>query len=434
MKRKTGGIRLPHLKSTENSPTQIMPLSKKLTVLMQQSMGVPCSPLVKKGDEVTVGMKIGESDKFMSVPVHSPASGKVADIIDYRTSSGGTCKAVVIETDGLQTVCPDIKPPAITDRKSFIAAVRESGCCGLGGAGFPTHVKLAFDPEKTPIDTLIINGAECEPYITSDYREFMENGSGIIGGIRLIMKMLEIKSCVIGIEENKPDAISEMNRLLEGSEDISVAALPSSYPQGAEKVLIYSAAGRTVMEGELPSSCGVLVMNVSTAAFIMNYVKTGMPLISKRITVDGSAVDENKRGNYITPVGTPAADVLNFCGCENISEILYGGPMMGVSVADENQPVIKMNNAVLAFSDTAHINTSSCIRCGRCIRACPVKLMPVSLESAYDRGDAAELSRLKINLCINCGCCTYVCPAGRHLAEKNQLAKALARTAKQERK
>lgn len=429
MFRKTGGIKLPHLKATENSQTAELPLSPKLTVLMQQSMGAPCTPLVKKGDEVTLGMKIGDSDKFMSVPVHSPASGKVTDIIDYRTSSGGTCKAVIIETDGTQTVCADIKPPVITDRKSFISAVRESGCCGLGGAGFPTHIKLAFDPEKTPVDTLVINGAECEPYITSDFREFTENGEEVIEGIKYIMKMLEIKCCKIGIEENKPSAIAEMKRLTQNDENISVVSLPSSYPQGAEKVLIYSATGRTVMEGELPSNAGIIVMNVSTASFIMRYIKTGMPLVSKRITVDGSAVGE-KKGNYIAAIGTPAADILNYCGAENISEILYGGPMMGVSVADENQPVIKMNNAILAFSEASVHETSSCIRCGRCIRACPVKLMPVSLESAYDRGDAAELNRLKINLCINCGCCTYVCPAGRHLAEKNQLAKALARTAK----
>lgn len=159
-------------------------------------------------------MKIGDSDKFMSVPVHSPASGKVTDVIDYRTSNGGTCKAAVIETDGLQTVCPDVKPPMITDRKSFLAAVRESGCCGLGGAGFPTHVKLGFDPAKTPIDTLVINGAECEPYITSDYREFMENSEDVTEGIRFIMKILDIPNCKIGIEENKPKAIEEMKNAL----------------------------------------------------------------------------------------------------------------------------------------------------------------------------------------------------------------------------
>lgn len=423
MLRKTGGIKLPHLKATENEVTVNLPLSKVLTVPMSQSMGAPCDCLVKKGDTVTMGMKIGDSDKFMSVPVHSPASGKVTDVIDYRTSNGGTCKAAVIETDGLQTVCPDVKPPMITDRKSFLAAVRESGCCGLGGAGFPTHVKLGFDPAKTPIDTLVINGAECEPYITSDYREFMENSEDVTEGIRFIMKILDIPNCKIGIEENKPKAIEEMKKRTADISGAEVVSLPSTYPQGAEKVLIYSTTGRTVAEGELPSNQGVIVMNVSTVGFLMRYIRTGMPLVSKRITVDGSAVWD-KRGNYRAAIGTPASEILSFCGADNIGEILYGGPMMGLSLADENQPLIKVNNAILAFTKPDEHKTTSCIRCGRCIRACPVDLMPVSLESAYDRGDSAELKRLKINLCINCGCCSYVCPAGRRLAEKNQLAKA----------
>ncbi len=419
---KKAGIHLNHHKSTENSATKDFPMPSRLTVPMLQSMGAPCDCLVKKGDEVTVGMKIGDSDKFMSAPIHSPASGKVADVIDYRLLNGGTCKAVIIETDGNQTVCPDIKPPVITDRKSFIAAVRESGCCGLGGAGFPTHVKLGFDPEKTPVDTLVINGAECEPYITSDFREFMENGEDVIDGIRYIMKMLGIPNCKIGIENNKPEAISAMKKAVSGDGSITVAPLPSEYPQGAEKVLIYSATGRIVAEGELPSHQGVVVLNVSTVGFIMRYIKTGMPLVSKRLTLDGDAMTQNQ-GNYRVPVGTSVSELLEYCGAENPEKILYGGPMMGVSLYDTDQPITKMNNAILAFKKAYKPETTACIRCGRCIRACPVDLMPVSLESAYDRENADELKRLKVNLCINCGCCTYVCPANRHLAEKNQLAK-----------
>ena len=237
------------------------------------------------------------------------------------------------------------------------------------------------------------------------------------------MKILDIPNCKIGIEENKPKAIEEMKKRTADISGAEVVSLPSTYPQGAEKVLIYSTTGRTVAEGELPSNQGVIVMNVSTVGFLMRYIRTGMPLVSKRITVDGSAVGD-KRGNYRAAIGTPASEILSFCGADNIGEILYGGPMMGLSLADENQPLIKVNNAILAFTKPDEHKTTSCIRCGRCIRACPVDLMPVSLESAYDRGDSAELKRLKINLCINCGCCSYVCPAGRRLAEKNQLAKA----------
>jgi len=421
---KIGGVKLPHLKSTENMETVDFPLPKKLILPMSQCMGAPCSPLVKKGDNVTVGMKIGDCDKPMSVPVHSPASGVVSEITDYRLSNGASCKAVVIETDGQQTVCPDIKSPQITDRKSFLDAVRESGCCGLGGAGFPTHIKLGFDPDKTPIDTLLINGAECEPYITSDYREFMEAPEEIIDGIEYIMKMLDIPNCKIGIESNKPSAIALMKKQTADKSAIEVVSLPSSYPQGAEKVLIYTAAGRVVAEGELPSHQGVIVMNVSTVAFIIRYIRTGMPLISKRLTIDGDAVTKNN-GNYRVLVGTPVSDLLEYCGAEEYGKLLYGGPMMGIALDNAERPIIKVNNALLAFRSTAEPVTTSCIRCGRCIRACPVKLMPTSLESAYDREDTAELERLKVMLCINCGCCSYVCPANRHLAEKNQLAKGL---------
>lgn len=429
MLKKIGGIRLPHLKSTEKLQTADFPLSKRLTVSMSQSMGAPCDCLVKKGDAVTVGMKIGESDKFMSAPIHSPASGTVAEIIDLRMTNGNVCKAVVIETDGLQTVCPDIKPPVITDKNSFVSAVRESGCCGLGGAGFPTHIKLGYDPEKTPIDTLVVNGAECEPYITADYREFMENGDDVCDGIRYIMKILDIPNCKIGIENNKPDAIADIKKRTAEDKGIEVVVLPSSYPQGAEKVLIYSVTGRTVAEGELPSNQGVIVMNVSTIGFIMRYIKTGMPLISKRLTLDGSAVAKNK-GNYRVAVGTPVSEILEYCGAEEAAKVLYGGPMMGIALGSEAQPILKTNNAILAFSDAGKTETTACIRCGRCIAACPVKLMPVSIENAYDIEDVGSLERLKVKLCINCGCCSYVCPAHRHLAEKNQLAKAMVMAAK----
>ena len=418
-----GGVRLGHCKSTENMKTVDFPLSELLTIPMSQSMGAPCDCLVRKGNTVTLGMKIGESDKFMSAPIHSPASGIVEDIKDYRLSNGSSCKAVIIRTDGLQTVCPDVRPPDISDRKSFLDAVRESGCCGLGGAGFPTHVKLAFDPEITPIDTLIINGAECEPYITSDYREFIENADDVVEGIKCIMKMLSIPNCKIGIESNKPAAIADMRSRTKTLSGIDVVSLPSSYPQGAEKVLIYTCTGKIIAEGELPSNKGIIVMNVSTAGFIMRYIKTGMPLVSKRITVDGINVE--KKGNYRTAIGTPISHIMEYCGVNEPEKLLYGGPMMGVAVSSSEMPVIKTTNAITAFNEVQPIETTACIRCGRCIRACPVKLMPTSLESAFDRKDIPELQRLKVNLCINCGCCTYVCPANRHLAEKNQLAKGL---------
>lgn len=422
--KRLNGIHVKHHKNTENCETKQFPLPARLTVIMSQAMGAPCTPLVKKGDTVDKGQKIGDSDAFMSAPVHSPTSGTVADITDYLLPNGTRCKAVIIEPDGENRISPDIKPPVINSRDDFINAVRESGCVGLGGAGFPTHIKLRYDPVKTPIDTLVINGAECEPYITSDYREFIEAPDDVIDGIAKIMELMNIPMCKIGIEENKPAAIKLMTEKTANMKGVSVVTLPSSYPQGAEKVLIHSCTGRIVAEGELPSNQGVAVMNVSTVGFISRYLKTGMPLTEKRLTLDGNAATKNQ-GNYIVPIGTAVSELLSFCGAENPEKVLYGGPMMGFPLYDTEQAVTKVNNAVLAFKDVKTPETTACIRCGRCIRACPLNLMPTLLEQAYDRRDGAELARLKVNLCMNCGCCSYVCPANRHLAEKNQLAKAL---------
>lgn len=422
--KRLNGIHVKHHKNTENCETKQFTLPARLTVLMSQAMGAPCTPLVKKGDTVDKGQKIGDSDAFMSAPVHSPTSGTVADVTDYLLPNGTRCKAVIIEPDGENRISPDVKPPVINGREDFVNAVRESGCVGLGGAGFPTHIKLRYDPVKTPIDTLVINGAECEPYITSDYREFVENPDDVIDGIAKIMELMNIPMCKIGIEENKPSAIKLMTEKTANMKGVSVVTLPSSYPQGAEKVLIHSCTGRIVAEGELPSNQGVVVMNVSTVGFISRYLKTGMPLTEKRLTLDGNAATKNQ-GNYIVPIGTAVSELLSFCGAENPEKVLYGGPMMGFPLYDTEQVVTKVNNAVLAFKDVKTPETTACIRCGRCIRACPLNLMPTLLEQAYDRRDSAELARLKVNLCMNCGCCSYVCPANRHLAEKNQLAKAL---------
>lgn len=421
---KLNGIHLAHNKGTKKCETADFPLPKSVVIPMSQHMGAPCDCLVKKGDTVTVGQKIGESGAFMSAPVHSSVSGTVTDIADYLLANGSTCKAAVIETDGNQTVCPDIKPPVITDRKSFIDAVRESGITGLGGAGFPTHIKLNFDPAKTPIDTLVINAAECEPYITSDYREMMERTDDIINGITLVQKQLGIPMCKICIENNKPDAIKLMEEKTAEIKSIEVVTLPSEYPQGAEKVIVYSATGRIVAEGELPSNQGVMVMNVSTAAQIYRYTQDGMPLVTRRITVDGDAVSKN-RGNYFVPVGIRASEILEYCGASEAKKVLFGGPMMGMCLYDTDQSVTKSTNAILAFKEGKLPETTACIRCGRCVKACPLNLMPLMIEKAYNVKDVDELKRLKVMLCMNCGCCSYVCPAHRPLAEINQLAKGL---------
>lgn len=421
---KLNGIWLHHNKNTRECETAEFPLPASVVIPMSQHMGAPCKCIVKKGDTVTVGQKIGDTDAFMSAPVHSSVSGTVTDVQPFLLSNGAVCEAAVIETDGLQTVCPDITAPEITDKQSLIAAVRESGLTGLGGAGFPTHIKLNFDAVKTPIDTLVINAAECEPYITSDYRELMESSSDIIEGILLVQKYCGIPLCKICIEDNKPEAIKLMQQKTADIKSIDVVTLPSSYPQGAEKVIVFSATNRIIAEGELPANQGVMVMNVSTAASIYRYTRTGMPLISRRVTVDGDAVTKNA-GNYTVLIGTRVSELMDYCGVTDAKKVLYGGPMMGICLYDTDQPVVKNNNAILAFKEGKKPETTACIRCGRCVRTCPLNLMPVLIESAYNAKDVEELKRLKVTLCMNCGCCSYACPAHRPLAEINQLAKAL---------
>lgn len=422
--KKLKGIHLMHDKNTKQCKTVDFPLPKSVIIPMSQNMGAPCNCLVNKGDTVTVGMKIGDSDAFMSAPIHSSVSGTVTDVTDYLMPGGAVCKAAVIATDGAQTLSPDIKPPSITDRKSLIEAVRNSGLTGLGGAGFPTHVKLSYDPEKTPVDTLVINAAECEPYITSDFREMIESPDDIIGGIQLIRLYMNIPDCKICIESNKPEAIELLRKKTENMKSVNIITLPSEYPQGAEKVVIYSATGRIVGEGELPSNKGVMVMNVSTVAAIYRYSKDGVPLIKRRVTVDGDAVVGNS-GNYFIPIGTRVSELLSYCGAENAKKVLYGGPMMGMCLYDTDQPVIKTTNAILFFKEGRLPETTACIRCGRCLRTCPLGLMPLMIEKAYNAKDVDELKKLKVMLCMNCGSCAYVCPAHRPLAEINQLAKGL---------
>lgn len=425
MKMRLNSIKLPHYKHSHETATVSVAMPERVLIPMSQHMGAPCNPVVAVGDLVKAGQLIGSSDAFMSAPIHASIAGKVTAIVDFLLISGRTCKAVEITAgENPAELFEGLCPPKVTDKDSFLAAVRESGAVGLGGAGFPTHVKLRFDKDKQPVDTLVVNGAECEPYITSDYREFMEAPDDIIGGIKAVLSYLGIRGAALGIEENKPAAIALMKEKTAAMPEITVVPLKSTYPQGAEKVLIHSATGRIVGEGELPLHQGVVVMNSSTLGFLHRYLRTGIPLISRRITVAGDVIPAPM--NLTVPLGTPISHVLQFAKMQGEpKKVLMGGPMMGLCIDDLNAPIVKNNNAILAFNELPQKHTSACIRCGRCAFVCPVRLMPVSIERAYERKDTDTLEALKVTLCMNCGSCSYTCPAGRSLAEMNQLAKQM---------
>ena len=400
---------------------------------MSQHIGAPCQPLVKKGDYVKVGQKIGDTDAFVSAPIHSSVSGTVQQITTIRSVAGGTDQVVIIEADGKQELSEEIKPPAVNDMKAFIAAVRESGVVGLGGASFPTHIKL--NPKNLDeVDTLIVNAAECEPFITSDHRLMLENTEDILDGMMDIMKYLELQKGYIGVEENKPDAIEALNKAIAArgkSDVIKVEVLRARYPQGAERVMVYEVTGKTLDAGMLPAQVGVILSNVTTIAFIGQYMRTGKPLTKKRVTIDGNAVAEPK--NILVPIGARIADVIAACGGYKAEpkKILMGGPMMGRAVYSDEFPIIKNNNAILVFDGPQALipEETGCIKCGICTRACPFNLLPVSMVAAYEKRDIEKLEALKVMQCMECGRCSYVCPARRPLSFTHKLAKGFLKEA-----
>ena len=427
--RSAEGAHVPHYKNTENCETVKMPVPKRVYVSMSQHIGAPAKACVKKGDVVAVGDVIGTAGGFISAPVHSPVSGKVFGLDEIRLSNG-KAQVVVIDTDGLQTVSEKVKAPEVTDHASFVQAIKDSGLVGLGGAGFPTGVKL--DPQNLDeVDTLVINAAECEPFITADYREMMENGEDVVEGAKLVKQYLNLSKVIIGIEANKPQAIAKMTELTKGLEGFTVATLPSVYPQGAEKVLIEQATGKEVPKGALPAAVGCIVMNVASVGFVARYMATGMPLVTKRVTVDGDAVAEAK--NVEVVIGTPIKDIIEFCGgySQEAGKIISGGPMMGMALTGDDIPVVKQNNAFLVFGkEKATLpNASACIRCARCVSACPMGLAPVEIALSLEVKDVEELKVLHTDLCMECGSCSFVCPAKRPVAQTMKEAKDFLRKA-----
>ena len=361
----------------------------------------------------------------MSAPVYASVSGTVKKIGQQVGSGGRLMQTVVIAADGKQEPDPELQPPKLETMQDFLDAVRASGMVGLGGAGFPTVVKLTVK-NLEQVQAVIINGAECEPYITSDTRTMLDRSDELMEGARLVQHFLQVRRVIFAIEDNKPRCIQLYRKLTKDEDGMEVCALKSLYPQGGEKVLIYNTIGQIVPEGKLPLDVGAIVLNCTTLANIARYCNTGMPLVEKCITVDGSAVAKPK--NVIVPIGMKLADVFEQSGgfCQEPKKVLYGGPMMGIAVPDLEQPVLKNTNAVLAMSEADAVlpEPTACIRCGRCIRHCPLRLMPSHIVAAYEAGDMERLAELKVNLCMECGCCSFGCPAHRPLVQTNKLAKA----------
>ena len=423
-----GGVHPLQFKNTMECATVKMGIPTKIIVPMLQHIGAPCQALVKKGDAVKVGKVLGNSEAFVSVPIHSSVSGTVVSVDERIISGNKPIVCIEIKPDGLQDISEDIKTPVVDSKDSFLKAIRASGLTGLGGAGFPAHVKLN-PPKNTKIDTLIINAAECEPYITSDYRECMENAENIIEGIKHVIKWTGIPRAIIGTEDNKPEAIKKLKEAVKSIDGITVQSLKSRYPQGAEKMLIKTLTGREVPSGKLPSEVGCLVMNVASVSFVAEYLKTGMPLIKKRVTVDGSSVKTPQ--NVEVLIGTPIGEVFDYSGgfISDPVKFIMGGPMMGVSLYSDEIPVMKYTNALLAFNekDGKIPDENACIRCGRCVKICPMNLLPFDIDRLVKANLFDDLGNYNTLDCIECGACAYICPAKRLLTQSIRLGKDVLR-------
>lgn len=423
-----GGVHPPEEKITSLLPIQELPLPKKVVIPLSQHTGAPAKPVVKVGDRVRTGQKIGEAQGPISSIIHASLSGKVIDISDYPHPLGPPSLAITIESDGKDEYHPSIKHNNDYFRlhpNEIREVVKAAGVVGLGGAAFPTHVKLS-PPEGKWIDTVILNGCECEPYLTCDYRLMIEKTHEIVQGLRIIAKILEVTSCYIGIEKNKEDAIRVVREEIRNKANMEVVPLKTKYPQGSEKQLIKAILGREVPSGKLPLDVGVIVQNVGTALAISEAVRKGRPLIERVVTVTGWGI--KKPTNLKVRIGALFQDLIDHCGgfVGRPGKIIMGGPLMGFSQYTTLVPVIKGTTGILVLpeEEVAEISERSCIRCSRCVDVCPVDILP-NLIAQYARKDRFDWTeKYGVLDCMECGVCAYVCPAKIPLVQLIKYAKA----------
>ncbi len=434
-----GGIHPNYRKELSNhQPIEALPLPERVVLPLIQHIGIPAEPVVAVGDTVRTGQVIGRAEGLVTAPIHASISGTVTGILMHAHSSGREVRSVVIESDGedrwVDTLTLRADPFSL-DADELREAVAAAGVVGLGGAAFPTRVKLSPPYDQHP-DTLVINGAECEPYLTADHRLMVEEAGDIVAGVRLIARILGVKKVVIGIEDNKPDAASAMEAALSGVGDFSatIGVLPTKYPQGGEKQLIAAVTGREVPSGGLPLDVGLVVHNVGTAHAVYQAVRYGKPLVERVVTVTGEGLA--RPGNARVRLGTPARVVVEHFGglSGKVGRVVFGGPMMGLAQFDLEVPVIKGTSGILAIPrdmvDTGDIRP--CIRCSACIEVCPVGLLPNMISVCAEQRMFAESERFHPFDCIECGCCSYVCPSYRPLVQMIRFAKDEVRSLKQQ--
>jgi len=419
-----------HKSATASKAIEVMPVPSKLIIPLRQHIGAPCEPTVAKGDLVKKGQIIADIGAFVSSPIHASTSGKVLDIIESPHPVFGKCMSIILESDGQDEWISGISGTPNWESLSneeLGKCIRSAGIVGMGGATFPTHIKLN-PPKDKALDSFILNAAECEPFLTADHRLMLEYPQEIVTGVLIAMKMLGVPNGYIGVEDNKPDAIEAMKKAFAGVPGVQVVALPTKYPQGGEKMLIKAILNREVPSGALPVDAGAVVQNVGTVIAIADAVIKGLPMVERVVTISGGSVVNPK--NVMVRIGTTFSDVVDFCGGFNEipEKIIMGGPMMGFAQSSLDVPVIKGVSGILGLSksDVNSGKEGPCIRCGRCVDACPMSLVPSMLSILGQKGfwqDAKEEYNLMD--CIECGSCVYVCPAKRNIVQYVRYCKAL---------
>lgn len=411
---------------TQDRPIRQCSVPDEIVIPLSQHTGAPSKPLVAPGDNVDMGQMIAQADGFVSVPCYSSVSGTVKEIAPRTHISGVKSMAIVITNDHEDRLSKDVKSKGPLDNltpKQIIDIIKDAGIVGLGGAAFPTHVKLSPPPEKS-IDTVIINGAECEPYLTADHRIMLEHPEMVVSGLKAVIKALGVNNAVIAIEDNKKDAIAAMSKAASQS-GVNVATLKVKYPQGAEKQLIYAVTKRRVPSGKLPMDVGVVVINAGTAYQIALTIEKGMPLFERVVTVTGSVGEPS---NFLVRIGTPLSHVIEQAGgfVGDVEKVIAGGPMMGIAQSTLEAPVMKGTSGILVLgrAEARMLEESACIYCGRCVDVCPMGLEPYLLNNYAEKGNFEAAENIHAMDCMECGGCSYICPANRHITQRIRLAKS----------